>query len=418
MPRGNGSPVVKQVFLWLLMSSASCLGCFRATPDNPVHSDPNSLFGGFSQPTLIVPDGTEQWYSGSSQLILWNQGILSPDSLISLRLSVDDGQSFPTEIASNIPNSGSFVWTVTGVSSRACRIRLISSNADHTGHGFQILVKPVAVQVSTAGGEWPSWRNDRLVFMSNRTGQYDIYAANGTGQTELRITDNPSDDRYPALDNKGYHLAYSSVRTGREEIWATSYLYDFGTDELQLTFSGGSKPAWRPLPNADQLAFLLPQNGLFNVGTVQFSVPIKQDSQVAPLKILADNSIKDKLSWILGQGGIHGTLYYQDGGFSGLANAITQLPVDGGLSEVRSISLPFSQPVHHPVISLSGTTLAFSVDGDIYLLRLSNGRIFGTPLQVTFGPGDDDYPDLKSDREVAFQSNRTGRWEIFTLTLP
>ena len=73
--------------------------------------------------------------------------------------------------------------------------------------------------------------------------------------------------------------------------------------------------------------------------------------------------------------------------------------------------------MHRPVISMSGTTIAVSLDGDIYLLRLVDGRVFGPPLQITFDPAVDDYPDLKSDREVAFQSNRTGRWEIYTLTL-
>ena len=418
MCRGNGTPFVKLFFVCWLIASASALGCFRATPDNPVHSDPNSLFHGPLHPSLIVPNGTEQWYSGSVQLIQWSQGIVPPDSLVSLRLSLDDGQTFPIEMASNIANSGAFVWEATSVSSRACRIKITSSNTSQVGARFEILVKPVAVQQSTEGGEWPSWRNDRLVFMSNRAGQYDIYASNGPGQTAIRLTNNPADDRFPALDNKGYHLAYSSVRTGREEIWATSYLYDFRTDELQLSFEGGSKPAWRPLPGADQLAFLLPINDLLNIGTVQFSLPITRGSLVAPLKVLADNTLKDRLSWVFGPGGNQETLYYQEGGFNGVANALRKLPIASGFSEAQSISLPFSQPARHPVISLSGTTVAISVDGDIYLLRLFNGRIFGAPLQVTFGPEDDDYPDLKSDREVAFQSNRTGRWEIYTLTLP
>ena len=309
------NPALKRFFLCGLLSATTVLGCFQARPDNPVQGDPSYLTHGSLEPTLVIPNGTEQWYSDSSQLIQWNPGIVPPDSMVSLRLSLEDGQTFPTEIALQIANTGSYLWTVTSLSSRACRVKITSAHTEQIGPPFEILVKPVAIQQTSSGGEWPSWRFDRLVYMSNRNGQYDIYASNGPGQLETQLTNNPADDRFPSLDNKGYHLAFSSVRTGREEIWASSYLYDFRTDELQLTFSGGSKPSWRPLPRSDRLAFLLPKNGLLNIGTVQFSLPMAHDSQVAPVKILADNTVKDRLSWIFGPGGTVETLYYQDGGF-------------------------------------------------------------------------------------------------------
>ncbi|MEE2709682.1 MAG: hypothetical protein VYA69_08800 [Gemmatimonadota bacterium] len=39
-------------------------------------------------------------------------------------------------------------------------------------------------------------------------------------------------------------------------------------------------------------------------------------------------------------------------------------------------------------------------------------------LQITFDPADDDVLDWWGDDELAFQSNRTGCYEIWSVTMP
>jgi Tol biopolymer transport system component len=400
--------------LWTAFGSA---GCFDTAPHNPIHSHPDGIFAGQERPGVIRPNGLERWYAGTEHLILWNKGARAADSLVTLRLSLDNGQTFPHVIAARIPNTGALHWTVPDLPSRQSRLQITGADtADMSDAPFAILQKPVPVQVTHEGGEWPSWRNDLIAFMSPRSGNYDIYVAS-IGGGEVQVTDDPSDDRYPAFDSKGSHLAFTSNRTGRDEIWATLAFSIGDTSQAQLTTGGGAQPAWRPIPNSNQLAFLSPyQEGFFNLATLEFVLEYTTFSRIST-RTYAENSLKKRPSWVIAPSRKE-RVYYEDSGAGTSPSTVKTFRVDGMVDVPEVIALPFNGPVRHPAVSPGGTRMAVSVDGDIWIIDLVNGTAAGEPLQVTFDTADDDVPDLRSDRDMAFQSNRTGRWEIWRLTLP
>lgn len=92
---------------------------------------------GGDNPTALVrfPNGGEQLTAGDSVEIRWStddrQGIINVDLL----LSTDAGATFPTVIASALPDTGSYMWTVpdTGTSNAVVRVRP-RNLLNNTGH--------------------------------------------------------------------------------------------------------------------------------------------------------------------------------------------------------------------------------------------------------------------------------------------
>ncbi len=73
--------------------------------------------------TVIAPNGGEVWQIGSTQTIQWNaQGVTGN---VKIQLSRDGGASFK-QIANNVPNTGTFQWTVTKPATTQALIRVIS----------------------------------------------------------------------------------------------------------------------------------------------------------------------------------------------------------------------------------------------------------------------------------------------------
>ena len=90
----------------------------------------------------------------------------------------------------------------------------------------------------------PSWnpRDHRIAFTSNRTGNDEIWVMNADGGNQVNLTLSPkSSDRFPSWSSDGKFIAFVSDRSGREEIWIMN---SDGTGQKQLTFGGCIDPAW------------------------------------------------------------------------------------------------------------------------------------------------------------------------------
>ncbi|PYX34191.1 MAG: hypothetical protein DMG80_03150 [Acidobacteria bacterium] len=57
----------------------------------------------------------------------------------------------------------------------------------------------------------------RIVFVSNRDGNSEIYVTNTDGSRVRRLTNNPAEDVYPAWSRDG-RIAFTSNRSGNDEI--------------------------------------------------------------------------------------------------------------------------------------------------------------------------------------------------------
>jgi Tol biopolymer transport system component len=82
----------------------------------------------------------------------------------------------------------------------------------------------------------PYWSPDgsRIVFTSNRDGNYEIYVMDADGSNQQRLTDNPARDSHPSWSPDGSRIAFHSNRDGNMEI----YMMDAdGSNQQRLTYN-------------------------------------------------------------------------------------------------------------------------------------------------------------------------------------
>jgi Tol biopolymer transport system component len=94
---------------------------------------------------------------------------------------------------------------------------------------------------------YPSFSPDgsRIVYMSQRDGQRDLYIMDLEGQDILQLTDSEAYDYEPAWSPDGERIAFVSRRTGKSQI----FIMDAdGSNVVQLTDSDylDWRPAWSP----------------------------------------------------------------------------------------------------------------------------------------------------------------------------
>ena len=54
----------------------------------------------------------------------------------------------------------------------------------------------------------------KIVFMSNRNGDVEIYVMNSNGTNQTRLTNNPAEDNWPAFSTDGTKIVFTSNRNG------------------------------------------------------------------------------------------------------------------------------------------------------------------------------------------------------------
>jgi len=93
----------------------------------------------------------------------------------------------------------------------------------------------------------------KIVFATNRDGNYEIYAVNPDGSDLTRLTDTPGDDYAPFWSPDGKQIAFVSNRDGNPEIYRMNA---DGSDPVRLTYdpADDSSPAWSP--DGSQIAFV------------------------------------------------------------------------------------------------------------------------------------------------------------------
>ncbi len=115
--------------------------------------------------------------------------------------------------------------------------------------------------VADFGPDW-SPNGKKIVFASNREGNFEIYSMDADGSNVKRLTQNNANDYEPAWSPDGRKIIFSSNRDGNQEI----YVMDANGENLQnLTISAAfdQHPAWSP--NGNQIAFSSDRNGSFRI---------------------------------------------------------------------------------------------------------------------------------------------------------
>jgi hypothetical protein len=118
-----------------------------------------------------------------------------------------------------------------------------------------------------ASDEAPAWSPgwSRLVFQSDRSGNWDIYSIRtdcpsaAEADCDLRrLTNDPADDMLPAWSPDGRYIAFVSTREGTPDIYV---MQNDGQNQTRLTLNeaGDWRPAW--LPNSEYLIFTSDRSG-------------------------------------------------------------------------------------------------------------------------------------------------------------
>jgi Tol biopolymer transport system component/Flp pilus assembly protein TadD len=98
----------------------------------------------------------------------------------------------------------------------------------------------------------------KVVFVSERDGNYEIYSMNTDGSDITRLTDNPAKESEPIFSPDGTRILFVSDRSGNADIFS---MKSDGTDVVQLTNDPANdySPAWSP--NGAAIGFMSERNG-------------------------------------------------------------------------------------------------------------------------------------------------------------
>ena len=104
------------------------------------------------------------------------------------------------------------------------------------------------LKVTSISNSYPMFspNGERLIFHSNRMGNYDLYTSNLDGSELIRLTDHPGMDRTPSWSPSGDKVAFVSTRDGNYDVFIMNA---DGSNQLNLTNSESSKevhPYWSP----------------------------------------------------------------------------------------------------------------------------------------------------------------------------
>ena len=82
------------------------------------------------------------------------------------------------------------------------------------------------------GGGGPSVPAEKIAFMSDRDGNFEIYVMNSDGTAQTQVTNNAAGNHDPAFSPDGSKIAFASERDGNEEIYIMN---SDGTAPTRLT---------------------------------------------------------------------------------------------------------------------------------------------------------------------------------------
>ncbi|MGD2085496.1 MAG: GEVED domain-containing protein [Candidatus Aminicenantes bacterium] len=205
--------------------------------------------------TVISPNGGEDWETGTNQNITWTGTGGIND--VKIEYSTDNGTVWNT-IISSTPNDGSHSWTVPGVLSSNCLVKITDAagpTSDTSDAVFTVsAVKTITVNAPNGGESWDSGTNQNITWSS--TGSITSirieYSINNGGSwiTIIGYTSNDGSHTWNVPDNpSGNCLVRVSDNYGPAEDTSDAVFTIVGTPKTISVISPNGSENWNALTN-------------------------------------------------------------------------------------------------------------------------------------------------------------------------
>ncbi|MEW6457302.1 MAG: Tol-Pal system beta propeller repeat protein TolB [Acidobacteriota bacterium] len=242
-------------------------------------------------------------------------------------------------------------------------------------------------------GEKPIF-NSKIVFVSERDGNKEIYIMDWDGANQTRLTYNKVIDILPRIFSDRIRIAYTSYRKGNPDL----YIFNMNEGKNELLFSKGINYAADFSPDGKKIAFVSSMEG-------NTEIYIANSDGTGLKRLTFNNSIDTSPSW-----SPNGREIAFTSDRSG-SPQIYIMDVEG--TNVRRITYEGSY-YDSPAWSPDGDRIAFvsriENNFDIYVYSIRNNTI----IKLTEFSGRNENPSWSPDgRHLTFSSNRTGSYQIF-----
>lgn len=252
---------------------------------------------------------------------------------------------------------------------------------------------------------------DRIAFYSERDGNAEIYVMHADGSNQTRLTHTSWNEKAPNWSPDGSRLIYTSNRDGRFQVWMMNA---DGTGQHPLTSTQGQELASDWSPDGATIAFYSSRNdpnpgGCWPMCTWQIYLMNTDGSSQRRLMSSAGSDQAPRWS----PDGSRILFYSQRAG-----NWDIYVVNADGTGEVRLTTTPKWEAL--PVWSPDGTKILYcTMDAGTYANRgIGIMNADGSDMR-TIIPGSsrvNEDPVFSPDgHQIAFQSDRTGRYQIYVM---
>jgi len=238
----------------------------------------------------------------------------------------------------------------------------------------------------------------KIVFVSNKSGNEDIFSINLDGSGLIQLTDHAGKDAYPAVSPDGRKIAYTSDING---YWQTIVMNWDGTDKVQITDDPvrSGYPTWS-----------------FDGRYIFYEVYKDGDWEI--YRINSDGSNRKRLTFNSSSYDWHPFAHpflYKVIFESGVAGYEDVFIMDHDGKNIEKISESNIRK-RVPSMSIDGELIAFMEDGDTRFIYTMDSN--GENIKKITGRPDSEHPFISPDKQyIVYNSMVDGQREIFIINI-
>jgi Tol biopolymer transport system component len=384
---------------------------------------------------------------------------LESNSLISAQVRMPASTQLAPKSRSRFPILVAGALIVVGVAAAAYLLGHSTVTTRQSTPALEnVTLMPLTTDPGYEGEPTFSPDSETIAYVSDRTGNFDIFIKQISGGPDIQLTSSPADDVQPAFSPDGKQIAFVSTRSSQTgllypvadspmiggDIWIMSALGDKGGNARRI-IEGGNFPSWSP-----DGKFILYVSGAWRSPRIFTAPSTGGEAREIPLKF-ADSENPGGLGfypryssdgrWILFQSNNAGVYVVKSDGGEALRIAQGKAPVWNADSTAIIYSnkepgknqslweIPFSlgegkttgpaQPLTvgrgwdlHAALSRDGKLIAFTAEDDSFNIErvafdAETGRVTGQPETLTTGQNINFFMNFSPDaHSVVFGSAR------------